>query len=183
MQERAVLRNLPRKLATRPAGLPDLFILQGIKQVISQSGMTLMIADTDGWPDRVAPLIQTFLQHHVEGLIHIADYHRRVALPKPPQGTPMVLANCFDTAGTLSILPDDERGQHALTARILAAGHQRIVTLTLRATVVATPLRIAGMVRGGHSLRPGAGAGLRSGGCRARDTDFVGRQRPDAAPA
>lgn len=133
-----------KELTTRPAGLPDLFILQGIQQVISQSGMTLMIADTDGRPDRVAPLVQTFLRHRVEGLIYIAEYHRRVDLPKLPQGTPLVLANCFDDFGTPSVLPDDERGQHDLVARILAAGHRRIAYLTLRGSIAATPLRIAG---------------------------------------
>lgn len=131
-------------LTIRPAGLPDLFILQGIQQAISQSGMTLMIADTDGRHDRVAPLIQTFLRHRVEGLIYIGEYHKRVEMPRLPDNTPMVLANCFDDAGTPSILPDDERGQHDLVARILAAGHRRIAYLTLRSGIAATPLRLKG---------------------------------------
>lgn len=133
-----------KELTTRPAGLPDLFILQGIQQVISQSGMTLMIADTDGRPDRVAPLIQTFLQHRVEGLIYIAEYHRHVTLPKLPEATPMVLANCYDDNRTPSILPDDDRGQHDLVARIIGAGHRRIAYLTLRTNIAATPLRVKG---------------------------------------
>lgn len=133
-----------KELTTRPAGLPDLFILQGVQQMISQSGMTLMIADTDGRPDRVAPLVQTFLQHRVEGLIYIAEYHQRIELPRLPKGTPMVLANCADAVGTPSILPDDRRGQHDLVARVVAAGHRRIAYLTLRATIAATPLRLQG---------------------------------------
>jgi LacI family transcriptional regulator len=133
-----------KELTTRPAGLPDLFILQGIQQVISQSGMTLMIADTDGRPDRVAPLVRTFLQHRVEGLIYIGEYHKRVELPRLQVGTPMVLANCFDDAGTPCVLPDDERGQHDVVARILAAGHRRIAYLTLRNGIAATPLRLKG---------------------------------------
>lgn len=133
-----------KELNTRPAGLPDLFILQGIQQVFSQSNMTLMIADTDGRPDRVAPLIRTFLQHRVEGLIYIGEYHKRIELPRLPGDTPMVLANCFDDAGTPSILPDDERGQHDLVARVIAAGHRRIAYLTLRSSIAATPLRLKG---------------------------------------
>jgi LacI family transcriptional regulator len=133
-----------KELTTRPAGLPDLFILQGIQQVFSQSSMTLMIADTDGRSDRVEPLVQTFLQHRVEGLIYIAEYHRHVVLPKLPQGTPMVLANCYDDAGTACVLPDDWRGQHDLVARIAAAGHRRIAYLTLRNSIAATPLRLDG---------------------------------------
>lgn len=133
-----------KELTTRPAGLPDLFILQGIQQIISQSDKTLMIADTDGRPDRVWPLIQTFLQHRVEGLIYIAEYHRHVELPRLPVGTPMVLANCFDDAGSPSILPDDVRGQHDLVTRICASGHRRIAYLTLRSNIAATPLRLKG---------------------------------------
>ncbi len=133
-----------KELTTRPAGLPDLFILQGIQQVVSQSGMTLMIADTDGRSDRVAPLVQTFLQHRVEGLIYIAEYHQRIDLPRLPMGTPIVLANCFDGASTPCILPDDRRGQHDLVARILASGHRRIAYLTLRNKIAATPLRLDG---------------------------------------
>jgi LacI family transcriptional regulator len=133
-----------KELNVRPAGLPDLFILQGIQQAISHSGMTLMIADTDGRTDRVAPLIQTFLQHRVEGLLYIAEFHRKVTLPKLPNGTQIVLVNCFDDVLTPSILPDDERGQHDLVARIIAAGHRRIAYLTLRSSIAATPLRISG---------------------------------------
>jgi LacI family transcriptional regulator len=133
-----------KELTIRPAGLPDLFILQGIQQVISQTGMTLMIADTNGRMDKVAPLVQTFLQHRVEGLIYIAEYHQRIDLPPLPVGTPMVLANCFDGAGTPCILPDDRRGQRDLVARLLKAGHRRIAYLTLRVNIAATPLRLEG---------------------------------------
>ena len=133
-----------KELTTRPAGLPDLFILQGIQQVISDHGMTLMIADTAGRLDRVAPLVQTFLQHRVEGLIYIAEYHQRVELPRVPAETPLILANCFDDLGSPGVLPDDERGQHDLVARIIAAGHRRIAYLTLRTTIAATPLRLRG---------------------------------------
>ena len=69
---------------TQPAGLPDLFIVQGIQQAMAQSGMTLMIADTGGQLDKAAPLIQTFLCHRVEGLIYVAEYHQHVALPRVP---------------------------------------------------------------------------------------------------
>ena len=129
---------------TDPGGLPDLFILQGLQRVISRSGKTLMIADTDGRADRVAPLIRTFLQHRVEGLIYIASYHQKVDLPKLPSDTPMVLANCFDDIGTPSILPDDQRGQRDLVSSILAAGHRRIAYLTLRPDMEATRLRLEG---------------------------------------
>ena len=128
----------------QPAGLPDLFIVQGIQSALANSGMTLMIADTGGRSDRVPHLIQTFLQHRVEGLIYVAEHHQRVTLPKIPQDVQMVLANCYDDIGTSAILPDDKRGQHDLVARLIDAGHQRIGYLTLRDDTDADRLRREG---------------------------------------
>lgn len=129
---------------TLPAGLPDLFIVQGIQQAIAHTGMTLMIADTGGHLERVAPLVQTFLRHRVEGLIYVAEYHQHVALPRIPEDTPLVLVNCFDDLGTPAILPDDRRGQRDLVTRLIAAGHHRIGYLTLRQDMPAGHLRRAG---------------------------------------
>ncbi|MEO8244550.1 MAG: LacI family DNA-binding transcriptional regulator [bacterium] len=130
--------------ATQPAGLPDLFIVQGIQAAMAQADMTVMIADTGGHQDKVPRLIDTFLSHRVEGLIYVAEYHQQVSLPPVPPSTPLVLANCFDDIGTPAILPDDERGQHELVARLIRAGHTRIAYLTLRDEIEATRLRSLG---------------------------------------
>ena len=39
---------------TQPAGLPDLFIVQAIRQAMVQSGIALLIADTGGQQGRAA---------------------------------------------------------------------------------------------------------------------------------
>jgi LacI family transcriptional regulator len=129
---------------TQPAGLPELFIVQGIQKALASSGMTLMIADTGGDTAKAAPLIDTFLSHRVEGLIYVAEYHQKVSLPHPSDGTPMILANCFDDRATPAIVPDDRRGQHDLVARLIQAGHRRIGYLTLRPEISAGPLRLDG---------------------------------------
>lgn len=126
------------------AGLPELMLVQGIQQTIAPSGKTLMIADSGGRLDRVPHLIETFVRHRVEGLIYVAEYHQKVQLPRVPEDIPMVLANCFDAAGTPSVLPDDRRGQHDLVKKLIAAGHERIAYLTLRDEIIATGLRKAG---------------------------------------
>lgn len=128
----------------RPAGLPDILIVQGVQQRLSQAGLTLIIGDTGHRTDRVPHLVRTFLRHRVEGLIYVADHHQKVALPVVPDGTPLVLANCFDGPDIPAVLPDDRRGQQMLTARILAAGHRRIGFLTLREELAATRLRLDG---------------------------------------
>ena len=129
---------------TQPAGLPELFIVQGIQKALANSGMTLMIADTGGAVEKAAPLIDTFLSHRVEGLIYVAEYHQKVTLPLIADGTPLVLANCYDDWATTSILPDDHRGQRDLVTQIIAAGHRRIAYLALRPEVEAGALRTAG---------------------------------------
>jgi LacI family transcriptional regulator len=134
-------------VTTEPAGLPDLFVVQGIQQVMAQANLTVMIADTAGRNDSVPHLIDTFVSHRVEGLIYVAGYHQRVNLPKVPANTPLVLANCFDDQGTPAILPDDERGQYDLVTRLIQSGHRRIAYLTLRDEIVATGLRSQGYRR------------------------------------
>lgn len=128
----------------RPTGLPELVIVQGIQRVMAERGMTMMIADTGDRSDTVPGLVDTFLRHRVEGLIYVAEYHRKITLPAIPNDTPIVLANCYDDAGTPCILPDDEGGQRDLVTRLIAAGHRRIAYLTLMTEIDATRLRTAG---------------------------------------
>ena len=125
-------------------GLPDLYIVQGIQRALESSGMTVMIADTAGRNDRVPHLIDTFLSHRVEGLIYVAEYHQEVNLPRLPEDTPLVLANCFDSHGTASVVPDDRRLQRDLVRRLIIAGHRRIAYLSLRPEMVAGRLRPLG---------------------------------------
>lgn len=127
-----------------PHGLPDLYIVQGVQEVIAGRGKTLMIADTNGRSDKVPDLIRTFRQHRVEGLIYVADYHREVPFDVRPGDPTTVLANCYDTTGLPSVLPDDRACQRDLVARLIAAGHRRIGFLTLGNTMDATHLRTEG---------------------------------------
>lgn len=129
---------------TEVAGLPDTLILQGVQQVVGESGKTLMIADTGGDRDKVAPLVRTFLEHRVEGLIFVTSFHREVPPRMAGVGVPVVLANCYDTLGTPSIIPDDREGQRLLVSRLIEAGHRRIGFLTLDPQMRAGVLRPMG---------------------------------------
>ncbi|WP_071795294.1 LacI family DNA-binding transcriptional regulator [Natronohydrobacter thiooxidans] len=143
---------------TEPTGLPDLYIVQGIQSHMAECGMTLMIADTGGAQDRVAPLIQTFQEHRVEGLIYVADYHREVDLSDAQASCPIHLVNCYDATGLPCVLPDDRAGQQALTQRLLAHGHRRIAYVTLDESMDATRLRSQGyrdaLVQAGIAFDP-----------------------------
>ncbi|MEM8631654.1 MAG: LacI family DNA-binding transcriptional regulator [Pseudomonadota bacterium] len=130
-----------------PAGLPELFIVQGAQAVIEHSQKTLLISDTGGRLDRVPDLIRTFQEHRVEGLLYIADYHKPLDLALPGHDIPKVLVNCFDDLGTPAVVPDDEGGQYALTKEVIAKGHRRIAYLTLAPAMEATKLRLRGFKR------------------------------------
>ena len=126
------------------SGLPDLFVVQGVQKALEEASLTLMIADTGGKAARVPDLMRTFVQHRVEGIIHVADYHKEVTLPPLAGTTNLVLANCYDDRGTPSVVPDDRAGQRDLVARVIAAGHRRIAYLTLDRALDATRLRTQG---------------------------------------
>ena len=126
------------------AGLPDLFIVQGIQKAMEGSGKTLLIADTGGKMDRVPQLIRTFEEHRVEGIIYVADHHRKVSLPPVSETTKLVLANCYDDIGTPSVLPNDHQGQFNLVRALIAKGHRRIAYLTLSPRLEATKHRTKG---------------------------------------
>lgn len=131
-------------------GIPDMFLIKGIQQRIRAQGKILMIADIDnkpGQPGQMEPLIRTFMEHRAEGILYVAGFHQEVLLPEVPNRCPMVLVNCFDLAGTPSVLPDDEAGQYGLVRRIIQSGHKRIAYVTLQPGVEATRLRLAGYRR------------------------------------
>lgn len=122
-------------------GLPDMFLVQGIQRVMAAAGKTLMIADTGNRFEQVEPLMRTFLEHRAEGILYVAEFHQEVTLPDLQINCPLVLANCFDKAGTPAVIPDDGGGQYGLVSDIIGCGHKRIAYLSLQPQAVATRLR------------------------------------------
>ena len=126
------------------AGMPEIFIVQGIQRRMEAAGKTLLISDTGGHSQRVPHLMRTFAEHRVEGMVYVAAFHQKVDLPEPPRDSQLVLVNCFDDRQTPAIVPDDRDGQHRLVAEIIASGHRRIAYLTLGPSLIATTLRTEG---------------------------------------
>ncbi len=122
-------------------GLPEIYIVQGIQDVLQQTGRTLLIADTGGSAANVPNLVRTFAEHRVEGVVFVAPYHRRVELPDRQGIAHFVIANGFDDAGTPAVVPDDYSGQRRLVERLIEIGHRRIAYLTLPRDLVATQMR------------------------------------------
>lgn len=133
--------------AGEPAGLPDIHIVQGAQRIFAEENLTTLISDTSGRLERVPHLMQTLLEHRVEGLLYIAEYHQEVTFPRMWAQSKLVLVNCYDSDGTPAILPDDENGQYQLVKGLLARGHTRIGFLTLPERQAAQPLRLQGYKR------------------------------------
>lgn len=125
-------------------GLPEIFIVQAIQRVLGENGITVLISDTGGKADKVPELFRTLQEHRVEGIVYVADHHTKVALPPAPKVKHLVLANCYDDAGTPAVVPDDEYGQYTLVCGLIARGHRRIGFLTLPEGLVAYDLRLNG---------------------------------------
>lgn len=122
------------------AGLSDVHLLRGANRACREAGKTLLMADIGDDPDAVSDLLATFTSHRVEGMIYVAPYHQQVTLPKP-RGTPLVLANCFDTSDTPAVLPDDTLGQTRAVEHLVRLGHRRIAYVGLHEDMVAGRLR------------------------------------------
>lgn len=125
-------------------GLPDLPILRGIQRTLEAAGLALLIADTGGRPDTARAALRALARHRVEGLIRVADHHRRLAPLGGAASAVEVIANGYDDLGTPAVVPDDRGGMRALMGRILALGHRRVAYLTLRLGIDATRLRLEG---------------------------------------
>ncbi len=130
-----------------PAGLPDIQIVQGAQRIFAQENLTTLISDTGGRLERVPELVQTLLEHRVEGLIYVADHHQKVSFPGKTAQNRLVLVNCYDDEGTPAVVPDDESGQYHLVKGLIEHGHARIGFLTLPEQQDAQPLRLAGHKR------------------------------------
>ena len=126
------------------AGLPEIFIVQGLQVTLRRAGLVPLIADTGGDFGRVADLMRMFAEHRVEGLVYVAPYHQTVSLPDVPGIEHVVIANAFDERGTPSVVPDDRLGQRRLVEGLVRRGHRRIGYITLRPNLPATKLRLQG---------------------------------------
>ncbi|MCR6670739.1 LacI family DNA-binding transcriptional regulator [Devosia ginsengisoli] len=104
-----------------PAGLPSIFVVKGAQEVLGAEGKTLLMADTEGDESRIPSLVQMLLEHRVEGLLYVADYHRVVDFSVGVgASSPLVLANCSDQKGTPSVIPDNIGGMYELVSALLA---------------------------------------------------------------
>ena len=113
-----------------------------------KSHRTLLIANSDGDPERELELLRMFRAHRVAGVIYAAMFHRAHAIGETLFGDAVILANCYDKNNKLrSIVPDDEQGGYKQARYLLQRGHRTIGHITLLPSIDATRLRKAGIRR------------------------------------
>jgi LacI family transcriptional regulator len=132
-------------IATTPYSVD---IVRGAQAAMRESHQTLLIANSDGEPERELELWRMFRAHRVAGVIYAAMFHRAHVVGKPEFSEPIVLANCYDAKGERSaIVPDDEQGGYEQARYLLQRGHRNIGVITLIQSIDATRLRRIGIRR------------------------------------
>jgi LacI family transcriptional regulator len=123
-------------------------IVRGAQSALQDSHATLLIASSNGDPDREAELWRMFRAHRVAGVIYAAMFHRAQDVGQPAFDRAIILANCFASDGKrASIVPDDESGGYKQAQYLLQRGHRRIGIITLLPELEASQLRERGMRR------------------------------------
>jgi LacI family transcriptional regulator len=123
-------------------------IVRGVQSALRENQQTLLIASSDGDPEREAELWRMFRSHRVAGVVYAAMFHRSHDVGQPAFDNSIVLANCFASNGDRpSLIPDDEFGGYTQAKYLLQRGHRRIGIVTLIPELEATRLRGQGMRR------------------------------------
>lgn len=119
-------------------------IVRGIQEWAGQNGRTVLLANTDGDPEREANVWRTFKAHRIDGVLYAAMYHRVVAPASGDVTIPTVLVNAHAEEGLSfsSIEPDDFGGSGALTRHLVELGHRRIGYIRLNPQLLGANERL-----------------------------------------
>lgn len=132
-------------IATTPYSVD---IVRGAQAALKDLNQTLLIANSDGEPEREKELWRMFRAHRVAGVVYATMFHRAHDVGKPAFPDSIVLANCYDARDSRSsIVPDDEQGGYEQARYLLQRGHRNIGIITLIQSIDATSLRRLGMRR------------------------------------
>ena len=103
-------------------------IVRGIQEWAKANGRTVLLANTDGDPNREIEVWRTFKAHRIDGVLHVSMYHRVVEPATGGIEIPTVLVNARpQRPGSISsIEPDDYGGSLALVRHVLSLGHRKI---------------------------------------------------------
>lgn len=136
---------LSDRLATTSVGWA---LVAGAQSAARERGYMLLVANTEGDPEREVEAVEALRDRRVDGLVFGALFHRALTIPDLTGDLPVVLLDAYDPHERLpAVVPDDEAGGHDATALLTAAGHRRIGFVNDAHDVPAHTLRLAGYQR------------------------------------
>jgi len=133
---------LSDRLATTSVGWG---MVAGAQAVARERGYMLLLANTEGDPERELEAVNEFMDRRIDGLMFGALYHRALTIPELHGDVPVVLLDAYDPGGRFpAVVPDDERGGHDATMMLVEAGHRQIGFINDSHDIPAHRLRLAG---------------------------------------
>lgn len=121
-------------------------ILQGIEEVVQGSGYSLFIASANRDPGRERKIVQTMVEHRVDGVIICStSFSSEQSGQLLQYGVPIVVVNNQAAEDfRYSIYHDDIDGSRQVTRHLIELGHQRIAYIGNAASGRTTLDRLTG---------------------------------------
>ena len=121
-------------------------VARGVEQVAAEQGMSVLLCNSDGSPDRESGHLQFLEEQRVDGVLVTpvgGDLSRLTRLRT--RGTPVVLVDEAAGPGHCSVAVDDRAGGEAAGRHLRAAGRRRVVYVTGPDTIRQCADRGAGL--------------------------------------
>jgi LacI family transcriptional regulator len=101
-------------------------MIHGILRTARAHGHTVLIAETEGEPDRLAEGISSMIHQRVDGLLVGLMGARLIDLPPVPDDVPLVIVNGRTTNDDASVLPEEYEAGRGMAEILVEAGHTGI---------------------------------------------------------
>ncbi|TPW73465.1 LacI family DNA-binding transcriptional regulator [Schumannella sp. 10F1B-5-1] len=107
-------------------------LIAGAQDAASELDLLLMAVDSHGGAEVERRQIDALLAQQVDAIVYARMYHQYVDPPAALHTLPSILVDAVDRAdAAASIVPDEQQIGALATEHLLAAGHRRIVQLTI----------------------------------------------------
>jgi LacI family transcriptional regulator len=121
-------------------------IFRGLEEVARQHDYLVLSGSSDGDPARQDQLIETFISRRVDGLVVVPSSEELGLISSEIlRGTPVVFVDCEPSSHQSDLVRSDHLGgTYAITAHLIAHGHQHIAFLGDDPRIFSANLRLEG---------------------------------------
>jgi LacI family transcriptional regulator len=117
-------------------------MIRGAQEAAWERDHLVLIANTEGQPEREDGLISALLARGLDGYLYASMFHRVEQLPPALAGMPIVGLDVEIGDAGPSFVPDDFTGGRDAAEILLGAGHRRIGHVAGRRSTPATLMRV-----------------------------------------